>query len=93
MDGDSLRLSEAMNGPHRKEWMGATMGGLTKLEEHRTWEYVDRPRDGSILPCSFILHHKCDEHNNIKSYTRLNSSLVATANSTTLIAPRLPPPP
>jgi hypothetical protein len=68
MDGDSPTLGEALKGSDSKEWMGATQGEIEKLEERRTWDYVDRPRDANVLPCSFVLRRKRDENNNIKSY-------------------------
>jgi hypothetical protein len=68
MDGDSPTLGEALKGPDGDEWRKVTAVEIDKLEERRTWEYVDRPHDANILPCSFVLRRKHDEHNKIKSY-------------------------
>jgi hypothetical protein len=68
MDGDSPTLGEALKGPDGNKWRKVTAVEIHKLEEHRTWEYVDHPCDANILPCSFVLCRKHDEHNNVKSY-------------------------
>ena len=51
---DGLSLEEALQGPEREHWLKAVKDELQCFESNSAWEFVDTPKDGTIVKCKWV---------------------------------------
>jgi hypothetical protein len=72
-------VAQARASPYRGYWEDAMRSELRSLDQHKTWEVVDRPSDRTkkILPCHWVYRVKTDKDNQPEKF---KARLVAGGN-------------
>ena len=65
---DPLNVEEAMNRADWSEWSKAITSEMKSLDEHGTWQIVDKPEGARILSTRFVFVRKQDADGNITRY-------------------------
>ncbi|KAG8988148.1 hypothetical protein FRB90_002943, partial [Tulasnella sp. 427] len=65
---------EAMASEQRRFWQEAMDKEMEAIEEHRTWELVERPKDANVVRSRWVYDLKLDEKGNVE---RFKARLVA----------------
>jgi hypothetical protein len=67
-DMDSPSLSQAMNGPHRDQWVEAIQSEISSLNEMRTFELVESPTHRNVIRGHFLLTIKRESNGEIERF-------------------------
>lgn len=68
---EQIDFSEALNGPEADHWRRAMREELQSFKDNDAWEVVDKPSDGSIVQCKWVLNKKLDVNNDVRYRARL----------------------
>ena len=67
-------FNQALNNPHRDEWLKAMKEEISAIESNQTWSLVDLPEHRKAIGCKWVFKIKRDENGNI---ARFKARLVA----------------
>ena len=68
---EQIDFSDALNGPEGDQWRQAMREELQSFEDNNAWEIVDRPNEGSIVQCKWVLNKKLDVNDKVRYRARL----------------------
>jgi len=65
---DQPLIESAINGSESDNWKRAIKEELTQIEKLGTWEFIEALDDANIIPCCWVLCHKCDAQEQVSRY-------------------------
>ena len=65
---DQSIVETAINGLESNDWKSAIEAELAQIEKLGIWEFIKAPIDANIIPCRWVLRHKCNTQGKVSRY-------------------------
>ena len=65
---DQPPIKSVINGPGSDQWKQALKEEINQIKKLSIWQFVEAPNNANIIPCCWVLRHKCNAQGEISHY-------------------------
>ncbi len=65
---DQPIVETAINGLESNDWKSAIEAELAQIKKLGTWEFIEASTNANIIPCRWVLRHKCNAQGKVSHY-------------------------